>query len=1096
MLEKGFFVCDKFRKRIGKVIDINNKLIKVQFFYSLSKQMCEWIPAKYLTKINIDRQTRCYYYSSEQQRWMMGRIIKKVGQEYEVEFPDKHSTYLDEGELFVRVNEPIENPMEILEVHGQETTFFNTRRSQFVHALLEQRSISRGMTGLLSSNILLLPHQVEVARRVLEDPVQRYLLADEVGLGKTIEAGIILRQYLLDHPDAKALIIVPPFLLNQWKKELQEKFYLNRDPFAKQIHWLTTDELKATSDINKQYGMVIVDEAHDLTVKAYSQSNEDQEVFQILRDISQHTQGLLLLSATPVLNNERSFLSMLHLLDPEYYRLEDLDHFKFKVEKRQEIGHLLLQFHEENSPFSLKLAMKRMASHFPEDNLLQDMLEELQMILSTPQNKQEERIALIRRIRVHLSNTYRLHRRLLRNRRELMGDVLVFSRGQEQFDSKSIHEEYDLDERSDILEQYLEEWRMAAWASEKEVWEQLRPEGTALSKLFILLLETSGSAPRLFQEVIQCRLHGERLADLSMDLSEQQIELLVKTPYFPGEKEILKRIFNLLDLGSEFGDKVELIDQLVSNLKRRSERNESTLPKIVVFTTYPSVCKEITKKLRWSLGHQTVVCQYLGMDKQTVEKEIERFISDSQCFVLVCDRTGEEGRNLQFADLIIHFDLPFSPNRIEQRIGRLDRIGRHTPFSIYVFVGTVETDNSLHAAWFRLLYDGFQVFHSSISMFQFYIEDQLPVLQSRLFSEGITNLDNMIEDIQKELLKEQNKILEQDALDVIDLYEQGTTDFYSTLYNYDIQYEKIKQRMEPWICEALKINKYVLSSNYGTFYYTADMGTLVPLRYLMPLAETLRLPHTYDRSVSVRTASCILMRIGENFLDQLADYIRWDDRGQAFAFWRCVPGWPTEEGTEKYVFCFNYVIEGDTDPAEWILKKNGSNNANLKALQRRLDRYFPPQYKTIHVDIEGNLVDDPQILKALEPPFFKQEEGGYDLNLIKDRLVFFEQFDTNSWKDSCRLARHSSEQLLRGSQKFQQICQEYADQAARDLELGLTQMMLRAKQDQVLFYQKQLYRKELQLEQKLNQAIVKGTRHPKVRLDSVGFIALSGRKFP
>src|SRR5947209_2275548 len=83
-------------------------------------------------------------------------------------------------------------------------------------ALLRQRAASRGMSGLLSSRIELHSHQVEVIRRVLEDPVQRYLLADEVGLGKTIEAGAILRQYLIDDPSGQALVIVPPLLAQQW----------------------------------------------------------------------------------------------------------------------------------------------------------------------------------------------------------------------------------------------------------------------------------------------------------------------------------------------------------------------------------------------------------------------------------------------------------------------------------------------------------------------------------------------------------------------------------------------------------------------------------------------------------------------------------------------------------------------------------------------------------------------------------------------------------------------------------------------------------------------------------------------------------------
>ena len=97
-------------------------------------------------------------------------------------------------------------------------------RLPFLRSILRQRSAAHGMRAVLSSCIELHAHQVETAWRVLQDPVQRYLLADEVGLGKTIEAGIIIRQMLLDKPNLRVQLILPPFLLEQWKRELTQKF--------------------------------------------------------------------------------------------------------------------------------------------------------------------------------------------------------------------------------------------------------------------------------------------------------------------------------------------------------------------------------------------------------------------------------------------------------------------------------------------------------------------------------------------------------------------------------------------------------------------------------------------------------------------------------------------------------------------------------------------------------------------------------------------------------------------------------------------------------------------------------------------------------
>ena len=108
---------------------------------------------------------------------------------------------------------------------GFESPFFADRRTPFLeHLLLATRGSSRGLPAVTSSVIEHHPHQLRIARRVLQDPVQRYLLADEVGLGKTIEAGIVLRQLLIDEPEAKAVVLAPTFLIPQWRRELDEKF--------------------------------------------------------------------------------------------------------------------------------------------------------------------------------------------------------------------------------------------------------------------------------------------------------------------------------------------------------------------------------------------------------------------------------------------------------------------------------------------------------------------------------------------------------------------------------------------------------------------------------------------------------------------------------------------------------------------------------------------------------------------------------------------------------------------------------------------------------------------------------------------------------
>ncbi len=109
---------------------------------------------------------------------------------------------------------------------GAESQYLHDRRQAAMLPLLKLRGAAQGMTALVSAGIDLAPHQVAAVRRVLTDPVQRYLLADEVGLGKTIEAGLIIRQHLIDRPDTSVLVVVPAHLCGQWRGELEAKLSL------------------------------------------------------------------------------------------------------------------------------------------------------------------------------------------------------------------------------------------------------------------------------------------------------------------------------------------------------------------------------------------------------------------------------------------------------------------------------------------------------------------------------------------------------------------------------------------------------------------------------------------------------------------------------------------------------------------------------------------------------------------------------------------------------------------------------------------------------------------------------------------------------
>ncbi len=219
----GFVKSRSNRLGSGKLVGVSGGTATVEYFRSIANRFREQLRVESLSIVRLPAQTRCYFVDGEGS-WLMGRTGAFFDGEYEVNLPGRQARYVPETSLFVRCGLPIEDPTDVLALKAHETAFFHQHRLEFYRCLVDQRAAFRGMTGLVSSRVELFPHQFDVVRRVLQDPVQRYLLADEVGLGKTVEAGIILRQLLLDQPNATALVLVPPLIIDQWKQELEEKF--------------------------------------------------------------------------------------------------------------------------------------------------------------------------------------------------------------------------------------------------------------------------------------------------------------------------------------------------------------------------------------------------------------------------------------------------------------------------------------------------------------------------------------------------------------------------------------------------------------------------------------------------------------------------------------------------------------------------------------------------------------------------------------------------------------------------------------------------------------------------------------------------------
>lgn len=1073
---------------IGKLVETVGDVAVVEYFRSTSERVSRKVSLKSIRPITLHKQTRCYLWSEENQFWQAGRIggRDELDHTYEVNFPNNRARYVSEREIYVRCNLPIDDPIETLILKSHETPFFHDRRFAFVQCLTRQRSAAHGMTGLLSSSITLYPHQVEVARRVLEDPVQRFLLADEVGLGKTIEAGIVLRQYLLDDSVKRVLVLAPKNLTEQWEHELEEKFHIS--DFGDRVFIRSTDELVSLGGFKdtNQIGLLIVDEAHHIAAGAHSQDPVLHKRFEACQRLAYHAKGLLLLSATPVLNNEKDFLAMLHLLDPATYSLDDFAAFRERVNRRQDVGRTLLSFREGAAAFVLKASLNRLRVLFPEDEQLHLLLSELEQHFKSTEIDSDKQTSLVRTIRTHVSDTYRLHRRMLRNRRE---SVKLPNRLDTARAASELKEEYDDDERGLKVHELIDEWRVRA----SDLGLRLRNDGDSsaerrereLQRIFIMLLRASGTWLGVLEKVLRVRLSAAPASTLATEFSPNDLELLNGSPLFDGEAELLSTMLDTVQQPAADDDRVQLLVEILRRL-------QASRSKAVVFTSFESSHEEILRRLKSAYGDLAVASHDAGRLRTEVEVDVERFHDDPNCFVLVSDSSGEEGRNLQFADWIIHFDLPWSPNRLEQRIGRLDRIGRDRSVQTRTLLGP-DSEDTLYEVWYRMLKEGLGIFERSIASLQFYIEEKLQAFENTLFQTGATGLLQMIPVVREEIKTEQLKINEQNALDEIDALEEDASQYYTALSKYDEQHEQIRKAYEDWVCAVLDFRCSRDNSEPDLLTYYAKPNTMIPRDLLLSqFAQVLAVPGTYSRVTSSKRAGVNLYRIGEPFTDSLARYVRWDDRGQAFAIWRHEQGWSSDEGSEWMGFRFNYVVEADLDYASQVLAEDGLSS---QALSRRADALFPPFMETIYLDLSMQEVGDASLLKVLARPYSKGSSPTRDYSLDDNRLPILERLiGADMWQVLCREARNSSEMLLRSRHSFRSALERFAARAEKEIARRIDQLRLRSALQvaEGVDHNPSLSR-DLQVEQSLSHALVNGILNPRLRLDSVGFIVVSGR---
>jgi len=536
---------------------------------------------------------------------------------YQGEDQNGHEKQLAEGDLSntIQLNRPYDR---LFSGQVDNNKWFDLRLSTLKY---QQDLNNSELTGLYDARTSLIPHQLYIAHEVAKRFAPRVLLADEVGLGKTIEACLIMQHQLITGRAKRVLIVVPEALLHQWLVELVRRFNLSfsiydaerceaikassefENPFqAEQLVLCALPSLIENREnlqhaINGNWDLVILDEAHHLDWSEEKASTE----YLAAEALAKNSKGLLLLTATPEQLGKAGHFARLRLLDPQ--RFHDYNAFLEEETHYQTIA-TVIEAILDNKPLE-QPQIEQLASWLSFSESKQQ-LSELKNSLSQTSTIDEEHKQKIINLLLDRHGTGRV---LYRNTRNTI----------KGFPQRFLNL-YPLE----TPEKYSELYRLA-------------------QQLEFAEDELIAAPERLFRIVSQ----------LKRELSAES---------FPHSwLEIDTRIKFLIDL-----------------LEKQKQ------DKILVICASSTTAKELEKTIRFKTGFRVSA---FHEELSIIERDrAASYFADQDggAQALICSEIGSEGRNFQFASHLVLFDLPLNPDLLEQRIGRLDRIGQRNNIQIHV----------------------------------------------------------------------------------------------------------------------------------------------------------------------------------------------------------------------------------------------------------------------------------------------------------------------------------------------------------------------------------------------------------------------------
>lgn len=574
-----------------------------------------------------------------------------------------------------------EELQELVRIRGPQRTFDGDAELFLLGVEAERIRIAYQFDPLFAVNSSIvdpLPHQVEaVYRYLLPLPRIRFLLADDTGAGKTIMAGLLIKEMHFRGVLQKVLIITPGGLTKQWaEEELQDKFGLyarlvNRASFEAEpgqfsrhedglfvtsVDFLARNEACLNSVSATQWDLIIVDEAHKLSAYEYGKKLKESKRYKAVKALANKTDHLLFLTATPHRGRKDTFRRLLLLLDEDLFQKDE--HVNDQIQRR-----VLQQETTEGEDFESEVSITEARNRF----FLRRLKEEMVDWDGTPLFKNRH------------TKTVGYH--LTPEEKRLYDRVTNYVRSK----------------RKEAKEKRNRNVELTLMVMQRRLASSLN----AITKTLERRLQALGDVLSILKDPIIS--NSEKKRKLRGDSDSNEPENIIEYQDLTEEEQehIDQRIFRqvLTDDPArveEERDEVEQLFQLAESLKNHTEAKFGELltvldssdviraddEKLLIFTEHLDTLNSLVQRLE-EKGY-TVTKIHGGMDVDTRKQAQRQF--RMQAKIMVATDAAGEGINLQFCRYMINWDLPWNPNRLEQRMGRIHRYGQADDVWVYNLV--------------------------------------------------------------------------------------------------------------------------------------------------------------------------------------------------------------------------------------------------------------------------------------------------------------------------------------------------------------------------------------------------------------------------